>query len=188
MKYDGIRGDLRTGDIVLFSGKGFLSWLIKQATRSQWSHVGLVLVLPEFDFVTLWESTTLSNIPDLFTRKPTHGVQLVPLRQRLATYTGGISIRHLFRPLNEAETELALGVRRKLQGRPYERKTWQLIRAALDWRWSASGRDLSSVFCSEAVAEFLQAAGRIPAAIASSEWTPADLAIVAGWTDPVPIS
>ena len=58
-KYEDIRGDLRTGDIILFSGKGGISHAIKLTTNSKWSHVGMVLRLPESQAAFLWESRPL---------------------------------------------------------------------------------------------------------------------------------
>ncbi len=37
---------LRTGDLLLFSGRGFTSDVIRVFTRSPWSHIGMVLHLP----------------------------------------------------------------------------------------------------------------------------------------------
>ena len=42
MKYQDIRSQLKTGDILLFSGKGGISEGIKFFTLSKWSHVGMV--------------------------------------------------------------------------------------------------------------------------------------------------
>lgn len=185
MTYEDIRDDINTGDTVLFWGKGLISWIIKKATKGP-SHIGVAVRVPEFDFLCCWESTTLSTIPDLFTRKPTKGVQLVPLSDRIKTYKGKVAIRHLRVPLNAKETVGAMAVRRKLRGKPYEKKVWQLIRAALDWRFSANRRDLSSVFCSESAAEFFMGAGRLPrSGKASNEYTPADFAKGPGWGLPI---
>ena len=52
--YHEIRTELKTGDIVLFSGKGGISAGIKWGTLSRWSHVGMILSLDEYDFVTIW--------------------------------------------------------------------------------------------------------------------------------------
>jgi len=94
-KYSEIRETLRTGDIVLFSGKGGISAGIKWATLSRWSHVGMILKLVEYDFVTVWESTTLSDVADLESKMPRKGVQLVPLSARINRYDGDIAVRRL---------------------------------------------------------------------------------------------
>jgi hypothetical protein len=48
-KYETTRKNLNTGDIVLFSEKGAISHGIKLFTFSKWSHVGIVLRLPDAD-------------------------------------------------------------------------------------------------------------------------------------------
>lgn len=50
MKYSDIRHNLCTGDIVLFSGAGMVSNVIKWATRSKWSHVGMVIVYDDNEY------------------------------------------------------------------------------------------------------------------------------------------
>ncbi len=65
MDYARARESIDSLDLVLFSGKGFVSSGIKIATRSRWSHVGVVWRIPNPDFVVLIESTTLSKVPDI---------------------------------------------------------------------------------------------------------------------------
>lgn len=45
--YSLIRTQLKTGDLVLFSGKGAFSDIIKYGTLSKWSHIGMVLKIPD---------------------------------------------------------------------------------------------------------------------------------------------
>jgi len=47
LTYEEIRGELKTCDILLFSGKGAISHGIKLFTFSKWSHVGMVLRMPD---------------------------------------------------------------------------------------------------------------------------------------------
>jgi uncharacterized protein YycO len=41
-KDKGVRASMRSGDVLLFRGRGFLSWLIRRATHCDYSHAGLV--------------------------------------------------------------------------------------------------------------------------------------------------
>jgi len=73
----------------------------------------------------------------------------------------------------------ALAVRRKeLWCKPYERSEAELLKAAWDGIGGASrGEDLSSLFCSELVAEAYQAMGLLPEwpkGLPSNEYTPMD--------------
>jgi len=175
MKYEDIRNSLKTGDIVLFSGKGNISTGIKYATRSRWSHVGMVLVLPEYDFTCLWESTTLSDIRDV-SGVLRRGVQLVPLSDRIQQYRGEIAFRKLLVNVPDDSILKLMILRKELRDRPYEKNKLELIRAAYDGPFGANAEDLSSLFCSELVAEAYQALGLIDEREPSNEYTPADFA------------
>ena len=56
---------LRTGDLLLFSGRGFTSEVIRVFTRSPWSHIGMVVHLPGNPDPLVLESTTLSESSDV---------------------------------------------------------------------------------------------------------------------------
>ncbi len=173
--YSEIRNKLKTGDLVLFSGKGAFSDIIKYGTLSKWSHVGMVLKIPEYDFITVWESTTLSNVIDLDTAMPRKGVQLVPLSDRIQKYSGDISIRHLEGgdlPSNAIRRLMDLRV--ELKGKRYERSKVELFKAAYDGPFGHNSEDLSSIFCSELVAEAYQCLGLVSENKSSNEYTPAD--------------
>ncbi|MCC5844197.1 MAG: hypothetical protein JJU05_08105 [Verrucomicrobia bacterium] len=54
--YAELRPQLRSGDVLLCSGSGIFSTLIQRATRSVWSHVGLIMRLDSIDRVMVLES------------------------------------------------------------------------------------------------------------------------------------
>ena len=174
MTYDDIRPGLQTGDIVLFSGKGSISDIIKRVTACKWSHVGMVLKSEDWDMALLWESTTLSNIADLESGVPRQGVQLVPLSARLASYDGEVSIRALTTPLISSQRETLKAFRKEMTGRAYEEDKLELARSAYDGWGGGNREDLSSLFCSELVAEAFQRIGLLSEAIPSNEYTPKD--------------
>jgi len=174
-KYSEIRETLRTGDIVLFSGKGGISAGIKWATLSRWSHVGMILKLVEYDFVTVWESTTLSDVADLESKMPRKGVQLVPLSARINRYDGDIAVRRLQGvEIGADDIRKLMQLRREIAGREYERDKIELIKAAYDGPFGRNEEDLSSVFCSELVAEAYQRLGLLAEDKPSNEYVPAD--------------
>ena len=170
-----MRAELKTGDIVLFSGKGGISAGVKWATLSRWSHVGMILVLPEYDFVTIWESTTLSSLVDLDTKVPRKGVQLVPLSARIKDYDGEIAVRQLNGVFFEDnDIKKLMQLRHELAGRPYEEHIIELIKAAYDGPLGRNTEDLTSLFCSELVAEAYQRLGLLSEDPPSNEYTPYD--------------
>jgi len=173
--YTAIRNELKTGDLVLFSGKGAFSDIIKYGTLSKWSHIGMILRIPEYDFLTVWESTTLSDVVDLESGTPRKGVQLVPLSDRVQKYSGDISVRKLQGaelPVNSLEDLMEL--RKELKGKRYERSKMELFRSAYDGPFGHNSEDLSSLFCSELVAEAYQRLSLVTEEKPSNEYTPAD--------------
>lgn len=179
MKYEDLRKSLKTGDIALFSGKGGISAGIKWATNSKWSHVGMVFAAPEYDMVLLWESTTLNDLEDLDTGAHMKGVQIVPLYERLKQYDGDVAIRRLNRPLAPEQIQDLQFLRQEFKGRPYEQDEIELIRSAVDVPLAKNKEDLSSLFCSELVAEAYQRIGLLAdtqevGGLPSNEYTPKD--------------
>ncbi len=177
--YEQLRSKLKTGDLVLFSGKGGISDLIKLFSGGKWSHVGMIVVIPEFDnAVLLWESTTLSNVADVETSLKVKGVQLVPLSQRVKTYGGEVSVRQLSKPITDEMATSLAEARKALSRKPYERSECELLKAAWDgFLGDSKGEDLSSLFCSELIAEAYQAMELLPehpAGLPSNEYTPID--------------
>lgn len=178
MKYDDIRPKLNTGDMVLFSGEGHISNIIKWYTKSKWSHVGMVIKSIEWDMLLLWESTTLSKIKDIQSGKAKQGVQLVPLSGRIKAYEGEVGVR-LLNIERTSEMLCSLkDLRRELKGRPYEENKLELFKSAYDFVGGHNEEDLSSVFCSESFAEGWQRMEIFeepPKGKPSNEYTPADL-------------
>ncbi len=173
--YEEIRDELKTGDIVLFGGKGLISWLIKKITHNHYSHIGMIVKINGLDFVAIWESTTLSNVPDIYHKKR-KGVQIVQLSERIASYKGSISIRQLkgFK-FGKKEEKIIADLRTEINNRPYEKNYLSLIKSAWDGKWGKNRkRDLSSLFCSELVAEAYLRLGLIADNETSNEYTPAD--------------
>ena len=177
MKYEDIRKDLKTGDIVLFSGKGVISYGIKLVTKSKWSHVGMVLRCIHLEAVFLWESTTLSDVKDAIDGRAKRGVQLVLLSDRLQNYKGEAAVRHMQDyEVNEDDYKKLIAFRQKVKNRDYEQDKRELIKAAYDGPMGHNQEDLSSLFCSELVAEAYQEIGLLTSALPSNEYTPKDFA------------
>lgn len=179
--------DLKTGDILLFSGRGGVSTSIKWATQSPWTHVGLVIAEPGRGFPCLWEASRDTNIDDLDSGHARPGVQLVPLQDRLREYEGRVALRRLLDvELGSGELQALAQLRAGLVSRPYRDSKLELMaagyaRAAL--RLGAAARRIvglpepqalrpvqragqaleqaAGVFCSELVAQAYQELGLI---------------------------
>jgi len=95
---------LKTGDLLLcddlqYSSWGLFSWFIKFMTKSDFSHVGMIVVDPEFTDIPLkgtyvWTSG-ISDVPDPEDNTKKFGVQLVPYDHFITTYGGKIYLRRI---------------------------------------------------------------------------------------------
>jgi len=186
-QYTEVRPKMLPGDIIAFSGKGNFSELIKWATRSEVSHVGIVyeskVLFPDGPqpghVVDVMESTTLHENPE--TGERLAGVQRNRLSLRVKYYEGMM----WWLPLSE-ESRAKLDLKAFMdfllhsEGKKYDMP--QAIKSALDGMDSVSvlnlmtynQEDFSAFFCSELATAALEAGGVI-GKINSSEVTPIDL-------------
>lgn len=186
--YQDARIRMKAGDVIAFSGKGDFSEIIKWATRSNVSHVGVILQsqllidnqVQEGMFNQIIESTTLNGFS---------GVTISRLSDRLDTYDGEIWWLPIRKDMHEKMDkkkfyDFLIHQERKEYDMP------QAIKSALDAldRVPAVGRathnreDFSRFFCSELVAAALEVAGAIKS-INASEVTPIDLCSFALYED-----
>ena len=98
--------NLKTGDLLLFDctntcGSGFISYLIKKVTRSNISHIGMVLKDPDFIDPSLkgyyiWESG-YEGIKDPQDERIKFGVQITPFHEKYNSYKeeGRIYVRRV---------------------------------------------------------------------------------------------
>lgn len=189
--YDTIKDLLQTGDLLVFSGKGRSSNLIKHFSGSRWSHVGLVakIQIPPLTEPRLFvmESTTLNDVPDVDGRFK-KGVQLVLLSQRLATYSGEVYVKQLKAPLTQEQEIKMLGWLFQKYNSNTEYDTSQAIGAAVD-RDSKNKlarvfgslfgfnnkEDFEKLFCSELACQAYIEAGLVDPSVNASEMLPEDV-------------
>lgn len=164
------------GDILLFKGTGVFSTLITALPGAEYSHVGLVY--RHEGSLCVFESTSLGVLPDAITGAPIDGVQIVPLRQRIASYEGEVFLRPVIGNRDEYFFSLMSLFVETHHGKPYEQSNWQLASAELDLLpWHANKEDDSSLFCSETAVMLLRELGVIEFdGQPPNEFTPTDLA------------
>lgn len=179
--YDKVRNEMKFGDVISFSGKGDISNIIKWKTKSDISHVGMVL---ESEFVSgekrivLIESTSLVNLPDIRTKELIKGVQQQHLSQRLSSYDGQAYYHKLKAHLTDDEKKAMYDwlFSKHANRTPYD--SVQALGSAidlLDGFGLENKPDFSSLFCSEMVAKALKIGGILPENYNPSEATPADI-------------
>lgn len=165
-KYHEIRKDIQDGDVIAFGGRGMVSNLIKLFTRSNVSHVALMMRAISKTGERLnqiIESTTLDNYS---------GVVVNRLSNRLKGYDGEawwLPLKQEFR--NKARGEDAYKWLVKQKRKTYD--TWQAIGSGLDLLLN-NNEDYDKLYCSEIISAFFEERGIIDE-INSSEVTPIDL-------------
>ncbi|MBN2292583.1 MAG: hypothetical protein JXM70_09170 [Pirellulales bacterium] len=180
--YDEARGRMRPGDVIAFGGKGHFSNIIKFATCSDVSHVGVILQTKVCDDTTdrffnqIIESTSLNGF---------NGVNISRFSDRLNEYEGELWWLPLKKKIRKERFD-AVAFYNFLFLQAKQRKAYdtpQAIQSALDvldeLPFGAHGpgyasEDFSKFFCSELVAAGLEAAGTV-GTINASEVTPIDL-------------
>ncbi len=155
-----------TGDILLFSGRGFSSTLINAGSYSPYSHVGVVVVTDRYG-PCIWESDTSDGCIDLLTGTDKDGPRLIPLGQKISVYLKGGNFAVHYRRLivdqdylAKLRSEIDFGERLRtfMQEESPKNFEWDLFSMARSvHRWIPGERwphgDPSGRFCSELVAE-----------------------------------
>ncbi|MDB1124192.1 hypothetical protein [Vibrio algarum] len=182
MDYDAARAKMKPGDVIAFGGKGHFSEIIKFATFSDISHVGVILQTKIFDdnsdryFNQIIESTSLNGF---------NGVNISRFSDRLNSYEGELwwlPLREEIRANHFNQNEFY----DFLFNQAKERKEYdmpQAIKSAIDLLDAGllgvhggayNKEDFSKFFCSELVAAGLEKAKAIDT-VNASEVTPIDL-------------
>lgn len=167
--------NLKTGDIVLFSGTCLVSRIVRGFTRSKWSHIGMVIIDPSHPIPLIYESShgTALNCRDIECQ--TAGVQLLFLRDRIATFKGDMVVRRLQDcVLSRGDLSALSCLRKVMVGTPFEESVWQMMASDIKTRLIPRREDLSSVFCSELTALCYRAMGLLGQVPPSNMYSPAD--------------
>ena len=153
------------GDIIGFSGRGFLSDLINVATygvpRYGLSHVGII---GEWrDELYLFESTTLDDEECAILGKRINGVQAHPIERRITNYDGKVWHYPLCRELSQDESLSLSGFLFWALGLPYD-NIGAFRSGGLGFSFVESllrPANLSSIYCSELAAAAHHHIGRL---------------------------
>ena len=137
-----MKSRLNTGDILLFSGKGIGSTIIKIATTSKYSHIGMVLNIEDVPYC--YHSTTIM--------KP-KGTKIQRLDDVIQKYNGKIYTRALRPPLTDPEKlEKLFRHCTQQEGVGYESSLWELALSALGRKFNINLIEESKdQYCSELV-------------------------------------
>ena len=187
--------DARTGDLILWSSSGDEAKLVRFATGSYYSHIGIVLrfnkgIQPGDSGIYFYHSPSgpIKGLNDQFSNppKPKEGPQLNDLRTTLSKCRNvkSIEVRRLVidesvdhpwkSGILDADTDPTVAFAREEHSKVYERSTGELFRSVYDGPGGENTEDLSSYFCSELVAELLKRAKVLVTQAPSNEFTPAN--------------
>lgn len=166
----------KPGDVIGFSGGGFLSTVIKLGSFaspfSGISHVGIVSQARGHG-VLLFESTSMEDLPCDITGKRIAGVQAHNLDAVVNSYAGRAYHYSLYRYLYRHESSRLTTFLMQLVGTRYDRDgaihSGGLLYGAINAL--TRGQDLSALFCSELVAAALATVGVLHTENAS-RWNP----------------
>jgi hypothetical protein len=182
--YDEVREKLDTGDIVLFSGKGLISMGLKIGSLCTWSHVAMVVRVKEPDVALLYQTTPVCKAKDFFEGVLKNGVQVNVMSEAVNGYNGKVAVRHLSVVRTPEMLNALSRFRQEVRNRPYEEHIIQMVKAVWDGPLGHVEEDLSSLFCSELVAEAYQRMGLLPSNESGgspcSEYTPKNFSTEGG--------
>lgn len=172
--YAQLRDQLKTGDLVLFSGRSFAARIVRGFTGSRWSHVGLVVRQPDMPQTPLlWEATLASKAHDITEGKAFDGVQLVALDDRIASYPGLVAVRRLQYVQTNAQARAHLEMLiEEWRAKPYRNFIRQHITAWMRGEEALSFR--RGGFCSELVAEVYRRWSLLPQSRPAHHYVPRD--------------
>ncbi len=152
-RYEAVRDELRSGDLVFCSGSYVFSGLIQRFTCSVWSHVGIVYRDDQLQRLFILESET--GI----------GVRLVPISKylrdyhgRRRPYRGQIVIGRVEPAPADEQARQAVSFGMDLLTKPYDNFEILRIAARIAFRVGRRTQDRKFI-CSELVDECYRAAG-----------------------------
>ena len=163
---------LRTGDIVLFSGKCLVSRIIRFLSKSKWSHVGMIIIDPKYDYPLIYEATK-SNDTICLDANRVSGVQLTPLYERVHNYNGSVGIRKLKGVDLSDESLYSLYLFKTFMiGIAFEDSFITFLAAIYPLPYGERYGDARKVYCSELIAQCYMEMGLLTRLPPSNKYAP----------------
>jgi hypothetical protein len=184
MKYEKLKKQFKTGDIILFEGNGFFSQLVKCCSNSEFSHIGIIVKgedIPKYTkkkekFYLLHSNKSSVPIKDIISNDNVSGVQINDLKENLESYNGFLYYRELLRKdgtsVNFINIEKYI---EKIADKPYEVNYLEMLFAVFDGNSCClNSENLNSLFCSELVAYIYLKYHILRNDLPSNEYIPSD--------------
>lgn len=168
--------ELKIHGIALFSGADPLSAAIKVATKSPFSHVGIMLhdANKSIADLTSWycfEST--GSAGEVLSGDFPH-VRLTPWIDVIENYPGGVSSRLFNTSDHQPDSLIVTQFVRENNEKSYELSLSELLKSLQD---KNKKPDMETVFCSELAADLMQKVGIINSEIPSNNYVPSEFSV-----------
>jgi|TARA_R110000851_G_scaffold80181_1_gene176622 hypothetical protein len=175
--YYSIYDDLKTGDLIFFSGKGFVARVIRFFSGCEYSHVGMVLVLKIKNKreLAILESNGKSFIVDYHTGQFKSGVSIVNLTTKLHSYNGKMGIKQLSKPMHETHKSKMESLICHLRHLGYTMTLYGLLSSVFKLK---PDEEVKSLFCSQLIVIILKRIGLIKTDIPPEWYTPCELSFI----------
>jgi uncharacterized protein YycO len=148
LSYSGLRKTVASGDVLLYEGEKFFSWLIKKATRSRFSHAG----------IAVWWNERLMVMEAVG-----RGVVVTPLSASVGHYNGHVHWYTSKRLLSEEERKRMIIFAQEELGKEYALLKAIWVGIKLLFNWKPEKRDKlkreQKLFCSAYVAQIYNSIG-----------------------------
>ena len=163
---DEVEASARTGDILLFEGRRPELRLMQKVQRSRWSHVGMLIRIPETGELVVWESEPMGSVENVLTEERKSGPQGVPFRSRvLSSLEEGVQAafgyRRLEPPLTDEHHDRLRKFALSVYDLPFPKMPVFLHELFLG-RLKIQPKKIKHFFCSQLVAQTYIVLGLLP--------------------------
>lgn len=195
--YTKLEKEIKTGDVIAFSGSGLLSRIIEFFTFSKYSHVGMAVWIQDKFKKTyhlyIAESSISSTATDISGEKR-EGMQIVPFKERMELTNSKVWHVKLLNPLSRKEQSKMKKFLLDCHEKKIGYDTDQAISAGLHLPNFINNilyklhlkkkNDFTSLFCAEVIGASLFEAGRLPDRIDDSLFRPVDIVELPCYSSP----
>ena len=166
LTYSDMRKTVASGDVLLYEGEKFFSWVIKKVTRSRFSHAG----------IAVWWNERLMVMEAVG-----RGVVVTPLSASVGHYNGHVHWYTSKRPLSEEERKRMIIFAQEHLGKEYAHLKAIWVGIKLLFNWKPEKRDRlkreQKLFCSAYVAQIYNSIGvDLKPGLSDSSVVPEDIA------------
>ena len=182
---DLIKTEGQTGDILLFEGWSIFGLFEEAVTISPYSHVAMLVRNPTNNQLYVWESSNADDLIDQISGRRKGGPRLVDAHDKidgyLEKYGTGIIYRKLIKPpgtkvFSPSQWGWMMKFMKRESPKHFEQYPWNMAESWTHTTIRPRHLDLSSVFCSEEVANTWHQAG-VPMMRMADMYCPQDFSL-----------